>query len=357
MITAIREKGFQIKVGGLYGFVSFNHMPWQYNSPKYWKAISSELIDRKFFCKIPKLSKEPIKILIDAKVHNFSELIFKEKIEVQGIVIGKTKYGLFIEFGHFFNWKHGSCLGLLHKNNVAEYHLLEKKQFGENIDVIFHGFTKGNKIILGDNSPITEWLTGELDKYVGTTQNITVRTNEHGNRFFFLENKYPVQLPITKSLYPEKNKPKIKSLLKLVKNNEIITCEIVRINYKKNKITARWLINVEPPLPKKNNSIINQIPKRKNKNLLNLLVDKEIEVRVFTKDHNLGIDENKYFILNNIETKLTIKSYSYKLSERDIGIIETNFKNGELIKCIVSRVGKEIEVEYYIDRINRNVWQ
>ena len=45
-ITAVKEKGFQIKVGGLYGFVSFHHMPWHYNSPKYWKVISQELITR-----------------------------------------------------------------------------------------------------------------------------------------------------------------------------------------------------------------------------------------------------------------------------------------------------------------------
>ncbi len=353
LITEIKEKGFKIKVGGLFGFVSFQHMPWQYNNMKFWEAISSEIINKKFFCKIYLLKKEPIKVLIDAKVHKFQKLEFSKKMEIEGIVLKNVKYGLFIEIGHCFNWKYGSCVGLLHKKNVSDYNLWKAKKIGEKTNVVFHGFRKDNKIILGDNTTIKEWSTGELDEYVGTIQDIIVKIDEQGNRLFLLKEKFTVQLPITKTFYSEKNKTKIKSLLKLIKNNEVLTCKIVHINYKKHKITAKWLVNVEPSLPKQNHSIINRIGKKKSKDIYSLLVNNEIEVRVFKKDPNLEIDENKYYILNNIETKLTIKSYSYELSERDKGIIETNFKNGQIIKCIVAKIGKEIEVEYYIDRISK----
>lgn len=353
LIIEIKEKGFKIKVGGLFGFVSFKHMPWQYNSMKYWEAIFSEIINKKFFCKIHLLKKEPIKVLIDAKVHRFQELEFLKKTEVEGIVLKNAKYGLFIEIGHCFNWKYGSCIGLLHKKNVSDYHLWKDKKNGEKVKVIFHGFRKDKKIILGDNTTVKEWSTEELDEYLGTIQDITVKINEFGNRSFYLKEKLPVQLPINKLLYSEQNKTKIKSLLKLIKNDEIITCKIVHINYKKHKITAKWIVNVEPSLPKQNHSIANRISKRKSKDVFNLLINKEIEVRVFKKDPNLEIYENKYFILNNIETKLIIKSYTYELSERDSGIIESNFKNGQIIKCIVAKIGKEIEVEYYIDRVDK----
>ncbi len=353
LITEIKERGFIIKVGGLFGFVSFQHMPWQYDNMKYWEAISSEIINKKFFCKIHLLKKDPIKVLIDAKVHKFQKLEFSKKMEVEGIVLNNVKYGLFIEIGHYFNWKYGSCVGLLHKKNVSDFNLWKDKRIGEKINVVFHGFREDNKIILGDNTTIKEWLTGELDKYVGTTQDIIVKIDKQGNRLFLLEEKFPVQLPVTKTFYSKKNKTKIKSLLALVRNNEVLTCKIVHINYKKHKIIAKWLVNVETSLPKQNQNLINRINKKKSKDVYNLLVGNEIEVKVFKKDPNLGIYENKYFILNNIETKLTIKSYSYELSERDRGIIETNFKNGEIIKCIVSKIGKEIEVEYYIDRIKR----
>jgi len=38
-ITGIRRKGFIIKAAGLFGFISFNHMPWKYENYNSWTAV------------------------------------------------------------------------------------------------------------------------------------------------------------------------------------------------------------------------------------------------------------------------------------------------------------------------------
>ena len=184
----------------------------------------------------------------------------------------------------------------------------EEKIIYEEEEEKVYGYANTEKIVANENPIITKWEKEELDKLIGTIQKIKIKINEQGNRFFIFEDTYSVQLPINKSYYPNKNRLKIKTLLDLIKNGETITCEIIYVDYKKKVITARWIVNVEPSTNKKI-IIPKQSNRKKYKNRLDLLVNSEIEVRVFKKDKSLGILRNRYIIMSNIEAKLKIKSY------------------------------------------------
>jgi hypothetical protein len=59
-IIEVKEKGFLVKVGGLFAYVSFHHMPWRYTSNENWKAVSKFLIGKSFFCNIYQVKRNPL---------------------------------------------------------------------------------------------------------------------------------------------------------------------------------------------------------------------------------------------------------------------------------------------------------
>ena len=52
VITDIREQGFIVKTYGLYGYISFYHMPWMYHSDDAWRSIFPYLKGKVLFGKI-----------------------------------------------------------------------------------------------------------------------------------------------------------------------------------------------------------------------------------------------------------------------------------------------------------------
>ena len=70
-IIDIRDKGFIVKVGGLRGYISFNHMPWTYNNNVAWNAVFPYLKGKLFFSKIYQIQKEPISIILNGEIPQF----------------------------------------------------------------------------------------------------------------------------------------------------------------------------------------------------------------------------------------------------------------------------------------------
>lgn len=108
-IMGAKETGFVVKVSGLYGFISFKYMPWKYPDIDYWKAISPKLVDRIFFCKIHRISKDPISIIVDGEIPQFRKIELVPGEKYTGIIIRKSTYGFFVDIGYQFGWKCGPC--------------------------------------------------------------------------------------------------------------------------------------------------------------------------------------------------------------------------------------------------------
>lgn len=106
-ITGIRRKGFVIKSVGLFGFISFGHMPWKYENHNAWNAVCPSIKGKIFFGRTHQFKKNPLTLILNGEIPQFKKTELNETDKYKGIVINKTKYGLFIDVGYHFNWTAG----------------------------------------------------------------------------------------------------------------------------------------------------------------------------------------------------------------------------------------------------------
>lgn len=149
-IEEAREKGFVVKIGGLFGFVSYNHMPWSYPLLSYWHSIAPHLIGKVYKGKVHQLDESRLSILIDAKVHVFQKPELQYPAYYRGIVVNKADYGLFIDLGHHFDWQYGSFLGLAHHTNMNDPADYEHLQEGDEVKILLQGYNDKGQMVLGD---------------------------------------------------------------------------------------------------------------------------------------------------------------------------------------------------------------
>ena len=242
-IIEVKEKGFLVKVGGLFAYVSFHHMPWRYTSNENWKAVSKFLIGKSFFCNIYQVKRNPLSILVNGEIHRFNDVKINLYQEYKGLVIGKSKYGVFIDIGEHFNWEFGSLVGLIHISSFKDFDTFERIKVGTEICSIFYGYTEEGKLIFGDKIFQKEWFTGELNSLIGTIQNIKVIYNSENKKEFYVNEVYKATIPITKLMYPDQNKTKAKKIIRNLTENQILNCEITSINKRKKHFVLK--LNLE----------------------------------------------------------------------------------------------------------------
>ncbi len=228
-IQEIRPKGFLIKTGGLFGFILFEHMPWNYSNQKNWQNITPYLIGQKFYCLIYSIKTNPIQILVDGKVHKFGSTDLEEGTPYNAIVIQKTSYGLFLEIGYNFSWKYGSIIGLAHITTFLDASEFENFKIGDTLTTYFHGYNTDKKPIFGYRVINIDFLTGKLQDFIGTIKEVTVKVATDNKREYLVEDKYPATLFVTKIIYPDDRK-QIKNIVLNFQNNEKINCYIIGIN-------------------------------------------------------------------------------------------------------------------------------
>ncbi|MEC7784264.1 MAG: hypothetical protein VYB38_12690 [Bacteroidota bacterium] len=230
-ILEAKDKGFVVKISGLFAYVSYYHMPWRYNTVDYWKAISGSLVNKVFKAKVYRLQEDPISIRLDAKSHIFKEIELKELNIYRGIILSKKKSGLLVDMGSHFNWKYGSFMGHIHKASLGEPAKYENAVVGNAIETTFWGYTKGGKLILGDDKDHTQWHTPELQDMVGTIQQVKVIKRADAPLTYSVLNKgqnYKAHLPITKLYYPN-TKASVKKIVAQFKDGQSIPCLVVKI--------------------------------------------------------------------------------------------------------------------------------
>ena len=156
-IVEPKEKGFLVKVGGLFAFVSFNHLGWSYPSIEFWTNASKSIVGSFFTGKIHNVEENPISIKIDAKEQEFDNPNLEKYAEYHGVILQKTKYGVFVDLGFHFNWKFGSLLGLVHKSTLINESDYDNWKVGEEIITLFQGHNENGQPILGDNRERGKW--------------------------------------------------------------------------------------------------------------------------------------------------------------------------------------------------------
>ncbi len=239
-IVEIKEKGFLVKASGLFAYVSFLHMPWEYPSVDYWHNISDFLIGKVFKGKVYDLKENPISIILDGKVTTFEKPKLTEFKQYKGIVLHKAKYGLFIDIGYHFNWKYGSLFGLIHKSSMAKADYASAC-VGTLITTTFCDYNYEGKLILGDNRDRIKWMTKELQQLIGTIQKVKVIKNKDKPVEYYVLSKHKAQLPINQLFYPN-FKNSAKKFITNLEHEEVIDCLIVRMNKTKDCFILKLLI-------------------------------------------------------------------------------------------------------------------
>ena len=219
-IIAPIDKGFSVKVGGLFAFVSFYHFCWAYPSTTFWQHAAKHLVGSFFAGNIYKLDTNPISIQINANEQQFGIPPLKKNTTYTAVVLQKTVYGVFVDVGLHFNWEFGSLLGLVHKDNLLNPADHNSYIVGDKITTEFQGFDENQQLVLGDNSERAKWWNGDLTKLINTTQNATVVIDKKNQPEFYVLGKY-------KALIFSKTTPKN------YKNGEIIPCKILNISKRK----------------------------------------------------------------------------------------------------------------------------
>ena len=246
-IVEPKEKGFLVKVGGLFGFVPYPHFCWNYPNIESWKNISPLLIGRYFKGRIYLLEEDPILILINAKGQGHEKPTLEKYSPYKGVVVQKRKYGLFVDLGIHFNWLQGSITGLIHKSTFPSRSDFESFAVGDIIYTNYNGTHENGHMILGTYRDGEEkWHNGEMEQYVGTIQKTVVVRNELDHTEFYVLGVHKGSAPALKEFYPNFRKAARNHIFG-IKHGEIIDCEIIRINKRRDSFILK--LPLEPPLP------------------------------------------------------------------------------------------------------------
>lgn len=244
-IMEVKDKGFLVKVGGMFAYLPFQCMPWIYKQLQYWKIVSPFLTGKVFYCKIVKADKvgtSMFNILVDASIHLFRPVELSKDIPYSGVILQKFKYGVFVEVGAHFNWRHGSIVGLVHKTDFAEKESLECCEVGQAITVHYQRQTeKGVQFMEGGLYTGIDWYSDAIKAYLG--KEVAVKVSKTGTKITLLvDNCYSAQL-------------RAKTMRKYnVEEKDIILCTITAIDYG-NRCFKLELSET----PERSNSISNKI--------------------------------------------------------------------------------------------------
>lgn len=241
LIKAV-EKGFKIKVGGLYGFVSFAKMPWFYNDYSYWASVAPYLTGLILKGKIFRLDREKFSILVKASSKISFDLATLNKDQTyKGVVLKEADYGFFMDLGISFSWLKGSLLGLMHKSNCP----IESKNWkeGDVVDCKIHSIEGESKVGLVHPSfknvlPLIQ--KDELNELVGTVHKGKVIVEPNGEKRLLIADKYLGLMPIRRKIYPGQ-KMHILKLVSKLEGNAVVNCLVLKANHKKKLLIVKFL--------------------------------------------------------------------------------------------------------------------
>lgn len=230
-ILECKDKGFLAKVKGLYAYIPFHSMPWDYFDRSAWVAVAPYLIRKKFFCKIEQSNPDNFSIILNAKIPQFKGVELTIGDHYSGIIIKKSRYGLFVDIGFHFDWSSGSIVGLLHQSELDDEETGYRE--GEKLMVMYHGVNNDGKVSLKNIDSEVDWYSLEMQEKIGQTTWALVSRQEDCNRTnrVLVEGKYDAVLNIPVSQFPGDYQKSVNKAFRALSNNDIIHCKIIRYIY------------------------------------------------------------------------------------------------------------------------------
>jgi len=252
-IVDIKENGFAVKVSGLYAFIAFSHMPWKYNDIESWIATYPKLTDKTFFCKIHKIFKDPLSIIINGEIPQFKKVELEIGKEYKGLIIKKSTYGVFVDIGYNFDWKCGSFVGLLHKSQFERNNSFLNCSTGDEIQIIYQGSNENGQLVYSQNNEIDYWDNKKTQELLGQIVLVyIVRKTEENKIIFLVDGKYKGRIVNSKVYYTPANRRKIKEAKNNLKDGETINCEVISCDERRKVLDLKWIIEFDTHFGMKN---------------------------------------------------------------------------------------------------------
>ncbi|MBP6611203.1 MAG: hypothetical protein KA206_08940 [Paludibacter sp.] len=270
-IVDIKENGFIVKVSGLFAFVTFNHMPWRYNDRGSWLAIQPKLLNKLFFCKIHKISKDPMWIIINGQIPQFKKVDLEIGNEYKGIIIKKYSYGVLIDIGYHFDWQGGSFVGFLHKSGFSSHQAFINCSTGDEIHVFNQEVDVNGQLVFTQDKLLFYWNNSNPQELIGQVVSARVvrEINEENQILFIINDKYKARIDNSKAKYSTLRRKKINEAKRKLNDGEIITCEVIGCDDEKKVLCLRWIIEFDTHFGMKN-TIENGLDFRTLQKLLSL---------------------------------------------------------------------------------------
>ncbi len=362
-IEQIKTNGVSVKVNGLFAYLSFLHMPWSYPNLAHWQAIAPSLLGKTFYGKVFNIKTNPLFILMNGESHKFEDIDLIIGEPYNAIIVNKAPYGLFVDIGYHFDWEYGSYVGLIHNSNIAK-ELFAKKTEGDIIETYYLGINAKEQLIFGNNDRIRNWVIGNPYKLLG--QIVSAKISKKNDKLEILvEDKYKGTLPVNGELYQTETK-KLNSAIRNLLDNDIIQCEVYKINDAKMSLQLKWtfeeeieaifLRNIEPVVGKKTKKKEKKAQKKELGNSIanNIVGDDADKLKLVGQSVNVEIEkndnENKYIVENKYNGKLIISNKKRLITTREKEIIESNIQDGEILECEVIGINEEyIKVRWFIN--------
>lgn len=253
-IVDIKENGFIVKVSGLFAFVTFSHMPWMYNDRGSWLAIQPKLLNKLFYCKIHKISKDPLSIIIDGQIPQFKKVDLEIGNEYKGLIIKKYAYGVLVDIGYHFDWHCGSFVGFLHKSEYRSKHAFINCSMGDEIPVFNQYVDENGQLVFTQDKLFFYWNNSKPQELIGQVvlARVVRETNEENQILFIVNDKYKARLENSKANYTTSRRKKINEAKRKLKDKETITCEVIGCNEEERVLYLRWIIEFDTHFGMKN---------------------------------------------------------------------------------------------------------
>ena len=246
-ILNIVEKGFVVRVCGLKAYVSFYHMPWNYNDINAWQVIFPTIEGLWFFGKIHEMQRDgnnSILIIINAAFLQFRPYKFEEEKKYTALVTRKTKTEVIVDIGYQFSWFYGSFPGRIMVNEIEDEHFAAVGP-GDKISVYLYNQVNSFYKNCTPEYKNLFWHSEACKELVGKEINVGAIQDELGEIRYFYNSSYCVYLPVLKKYYKGYNRDKVREIISSVQHGAMINCVVTEVNCRKRNITARFIIQDE----------------------------------------------------------------------------------------------------------------
>ena len=346
-IKEIREKGFIVKAGNLTAFVSFYHMPWQYRNHKFWNVVFPFIQKKEFTGKVYSISHYPLSVTIDGKADSLKPADFIPNCQYRGIVIAKKQYGLIVDFGSQFNWECGSLIAYVHFTafNPGEF---EAFSIGQTVKLPYRGVQVNGNRVFSRHISDSILVKGTLTSFYGREVEVKVLKGHGQSGQFIVEGKYNALIPHGKRQYPNKlEREELAKALNSLQHNEIIHCEVVRFDFRRNILLLRWCrrreINRATGEEQHSASLIPRglsVQKNADNSLPpNLkIIGAVLNVEVVKRRTRKGKEITTYRVMGKYKVNLHITNDHNSMSNKNKVMIEKNLKDADIIICKVIKI-------------------